>query len=63
MADFAGQPFEDLSIVSQSCEVDGHVAGTLAVIGPTRMPYERMIRIVDITARLVSNALSHQPRH
>ncbi len=36
---------------------------TLGVIGPTRMPYERMIRIVDITAKLVSNALSHQPGH
>ncbi len=34
---------------------------TLGVIGPTRMPYERMIRIVDITAKLVSNALSHHP--
>ena len=56
-------PFEDLSIVSRSYEVDGQVVGTLGVIGPTRMPYERMIRIVDITAKLVSNALSHQPGH
>ena len=56
-------PFEDLSIVSRTYEVDGQVVGTLGVIGPTRMPYERMIRIVDITAKLVSNALSHQPGH
>ncbi len=34
---------------------------TLGVIGPTRMPCERMIRIVDFTAKLVSNALSHKP--
>jgi heat-inducible transcriptional repressor len=34
------------------------VVGTLAVIGPTRMAYDRMIQIVDITSRLVSNALS-----
>ncbi len=54
-------PFEDLSIVSAPYEVDGIVVGTLAVIGPTRMPYDRMIQIVDITSRLVSNALS-QPR-
>ena len=40
--------------------VNGQVVGTLGVIGPTRMPYERMIQIVDITSRLVSNALSHQ---
>jgi len=30
------------------------------VIGPTRMPYDRMIQIVDITAKLVSHALSHK---
>jgi heat-inducible transcriptional repressor len=52
-------PFEELSIVSSPYEVDGQVVGTLGVIGPTRMPYDRMIQIVDITARLVSNALSH----
>lgn len=52
-------PFEELSIVSAPYEVDGHVVGTLGVIGPTRMPYDRMIQIVDITAKLVTNALSH----
>ncbi|RZL45276.1 MAG: heat-inducible transcriptional repressor HrcA [Variovorax sp.] len=53
-------PFEDLSIVSANYEVDGQVVGTLGVIGPTRMPYERMIQIVDITSRLVTNALSRK---
>lgn len=52
-------PFQDLSIVSAPYEVDGQVVGTLGVVGPTRMPYDRMIQIVDITAKLVSNALSH----
>lgn len=51
-------PYEELSIVSAPYEVDGQVVGTLGVIGPTRMPYERMIQIVDITSKLVSNALS-----
>jgi len=51
-------PFEELSIVSAPYEVDGEVVGTLGVIGPTRMAYNRMIQIVDITSRLVSNALS-----
>jgi heat-inducible transcriptional repressor len=51
-------PYEALSIVSAPYEVDGRVVGTLGVIGPTRMPYDRMIQIVDITSRLVSNALS-----
>ena len=38
------------------------MVGTLGVIGPTRMAYDRMIQIVDITARkLVGNALSQPP--
>jgi heat-inducible transcriptional repressor len=51
-------PYEELSVVSAPYEVDGRVVGTLGVIGPTRMAYNRMIQIVDITSRLVSNALS-----
>ncbi len=51
-------PFEELSVVTAPYEVDGRVVGTLGVIGPTRMAYERMIQIVDITSRLVGNALS-----
>ena len=53
-------PFEELSIVSAPYEVDGRVVGTLGVIGPTRMAYDRMIQIVDITSRLVTNALSQK---
>jgi len=51
-------PMQELSVVSSPYEVDGQVVGTLGVIGPTRMPYDRMIQIVNITSRLVSNALS-----
>jgi len=51
-------PFEELSVVTAPYEVDGRIVGTLGVIGPTRMPYDRMIQIVDITARLMGNALS-----
>jgi len=53
-------PFEELSVVSAPYEVNGQIVGTLGVIGPTRMPYDRMIHIVDITAKLVTNALSHR---
>jgi heat-inducible transcriptional repressor len=52
-------PIEDLSVVSAPYEVDGRIVGTLAVIGPTRMHYDKMIQIVDITSKLVTNALSH----
>ena len=53
-------PIEDLSVVSAPYEVDGQVVGTLGVIGPTRMAYDRMIQIVDITARMVGQALSQK---
>jgi heat-inducible transcriptional repressor len=53
-------PFEELSVVTAPYEVDGRIVGTLGVIGPTRMPYGRMIQIVDITARLVGSALSQK---
>jgi len=51
-------PMEDLSIVTAPYGVNGKVVGTLGVIGPTRMAYERVIPIVDITSKLLSNALS-----
>jgi heat-inducible transcriptional repressor len=51
-------PFEELSVVTAPYEVDGRIVGTLGVIGPTRMAYDRMIQIVDITARMVGNVLS-----
>jgi len=53
-------PFEELSVVSAPYEVDGQIVGTLGVIGPTRMAYDRMIQIVDITSRLVGHALSQR---
>lgn len=52
-------PFEELSIVSAPYEVNGQIVGTLGVIGPTRMHYNRMIQIVEITAKQVSKALTH----
>ena len=52
-------PTEDISVITAPYGVDGRIVGTLGVIGPTRMSYERIIPIVDITARLLSNALSH----
>ena len=53
-------PFEELSVVSSPYVVNGQVVGTLGVIGPTRMAYDRMIQIVDITSRLLGNALSQK---
>jgi len=52
-------PYHELSVVTAPYEVDGQVVGTLGVIGPMRMPYGKMIQIVDITSKLVSTALSY----
>ena len=51
-------PLDECSIVTAPYEVDGQVVGTVGVIGPTRMAYERVIPIVDVTAKLLSSALS-----
>jgi len=52
-------PLDECSMVTAPYEVDGEIVGTLGVIGPTRMAYERVIPIVDVTAKLLSNALSN----
>ena len=49
---------EDVSVVTSPYKVDGEVVGTVGVIGPTRMAYDRVVPIVDVTARLLSTALS-----
>jgi heat-inducible transcriptional repressor len=51
-------PMDDMTVITAPYSVDGEVVGTLGVIGPTRMAYERVIPLVDITARLLSSALS-----
>lgn len=52
-------PLDECSLVTAPYEVDGQVVGTVGVIGPTRMAYERIIPIVDVTAKLLSSALSY----
>lgn len=52
------EALEDCSLVTATYKVDDKIVGTLGVIGPTRMPYNRVIPIVDVTARLVGHALS-----
>jgi len=49
--------FDQCSVVTAPYESDGRVLGVLGVIGPTRMAYDRVIPIVDVTARLLGAAL------
>ena len=51
-------PLEGCSVITAPYAADGKIIGTLAVVGPKRMNYERIVPIVDITARLLGNALS-----
>jgi heat-inducible transcriptional repressor len=49
---------DNCSVVTSPYEVDGEILGVLGVIGPTRMHYERVIPIVDITAKMLGSALN-----
>ncbi|MCS6763524.1 MAG: heat-inducible transcriptional repressor HrcA [Candidatus Protistobacter heckmanni] len=51
-------PVEDMAVITSPYKVEGRIVGTLGVIGPTRMAYERVIPIVGITAKLLTQALS-----
>jgi len=45
-------------VVTAPYKVDGEVVGTVGVIGPSRMAYDRVVPVVDVTAKLLSSALS-----
>ncbi len=50
----------ECSVVTAPYSVDGQKIGVLGVIGPTRMKYDKVIPIVDVTAQLLGSALSQQ---
>ena len=49
---------DNCSIVTKTYEAEGEILGTLGVIGPTRMAYSSVVSVVDVTAKLLSNALT-----
>ena len=49
---------DEVSVVTSPYKVGDEVVGTVGVIGPTRMAYDRVVPIVEITAKLLSGALS-----
>ena len=57
------QNFQDCSIVTAPYKIEGNPVGVLAVIGPTRMQYDRVIPIVDVTAKLLSSAMTQKSSH
>jgi heat-inducible transcriptional repressor len=51
--------FDNCSVITAPYHVDDDTIGVLGVIGPTRMAYDRVVPIVDVTARLLESALGH----
>jgi heat-inducible transcriptional repressor len=48
----------DCSVVGAPYHVKGEIVGVLGVIGPTRIAYEQVIPVVDVTAKLLTSALN-----
>jgi len=48
----------DCSVLGAPYQISGQVVGVLGVIGPTRIAYEQVIPVVDVTAKLLSSALN-----
>ncbi len=53
------RPLGDYSLVTARYQVSGQVAGVLGVVGPTRMAYQKVIPVVDVTARLLGAAIDY----
>lgn len=54
------QALDECSVVTAPYSVNGEVIGVLGVVGPTRMAYQRVIPMVDVTAKLLSAALNQE---
>lgn len=50
--------FDEVSVVTAPYEVQGQLAGVLGVVGPTRMAYQEVIPVVEVTARLLGAAIN-----
>ncbi|MCG3170734.1 MAG: Heat-inducible transcription repressor HrcA [Pseudomonadales bacterium] len=51
------EPLVDFSLVTAPYQDGGRTVGVIGVIGPTRMAYDRVIPVVDVTARMLTAAL------
>ena len=57
------QGFQDCSLVTATYEVNGKVVGSIGVVGPTRMDYDKVVSIVEGIAHSLSSLLSDSRRH
>lgn len=49
---------DEVSVVTAPYQIQGRLAGVLGVVGPTRMAYQEVIPVVDVTARLLGSAIN-----
>lgn len=49
---------QNMSMIQASYEIDGHGRGTIALLGPTSMPYSRMFGLVDVYRKELANRLA-----
>ena len=52
--------FDGCSVITAPYHLDDDTIGVLGVIGPTRMAYDRVVPIVDVTARLLESVLNQR---
>ncbi|MBP6295156.1 MAG: heat-inducible transcriptional repressor HrcA [Hydromonas sp.] len=52
-------PYDGVSLICAPYAVNNQIVGTLGVIGPSRMAYEKVIPMVDVTAKLLSRAMQN----
>ena len=52
--------FDGCSVITSPYKVSDEVVGVLGIIGPTRMAYDRVIPLVDVTAKLLGSLLSSE---
>lgn len=57
IGDELGHDFDDFSFITSPYTQNDRVIGVLGVIGPTRMRYHKIVSVVDITAKLLSQSL------
>jgi len=58
-AESGHQVLDSCSVVTAPCEQNGEMLGVLGVIGPTRMAYDRVVPLVDVTSKILGTALNY----
>lgn len=50
-------PLREFSLITSQYKIDGETIGVLGIIGPTRMQYDKVIPVVELTAKWLGSLL------